>query len=172
VKVPDGVNRFVGFLESLRDNEDRGALAALRRGLGKPPGTVPAMHPLVVPRLPPGANRREEDLYYLVASLFAYHDQPRAQGNLGVSFRRVKDAAERDSTERRFVALLNCHRDDLPGHLRQVVGLAKSKDVPVDYRQLLTDLRYWDHPDRFVQRNWADGFWGASEEAAAEQGQE
>lgn len=32
---------YIIYLESLR--EDRAALAALRRGLGQPPGTVPDM---------------------------------------------------------------------------------------------------------------------------------
>jgi len=167
-EIAAAIDRFVGYLEALREREDRGALAALRRGLGKPPGTVAGMHPLVVPRLPPRAHRAEEDLYYLVASLFAYHDKPGGEGNMGATFRRVWEAAERsDSVEQRFMALLESHREDVPHHLRQAVGLAKSKETPVDYRQLLADLRYWDHPDRFVQRNWARDFW-AGHDAATE----
>lgn len=161
------VDRFVGYLEGLRDREDRGALAALRRGLGKPPGTVADMHPYVVPRLPPHAHRAEEDLYYLVASLFAYHDQPGGRGNMGRAFRGVRSATESESVEQRFVALLDCHRDDVADHLRQAIGLAKSNDVPVDYRRLLADLRYWDHPDRFIQRNWSRQFWGREQDQTA-----
>lgn len=156
-------NGFVNYLESLREREDRGALAALRRGLGKPPGTVAEMHPIVVPRLPAGLSSRGEDLYYLVSSLFAYHPQDGEIGNLGETFRRVRSATDSDSVEKRFVALLNCHVDDLPDHLRHAVGLAESHEVPVNYRSLLKDLRYWDHPDRFVQRQWARSFWAPSE---------
>ncbi|MFO7959069.1 MAG: type I-E CRISPR-associated protein Cse2/CasB [Candidatus Brocadiia bacterium] len=158
------VDGFLDSLESLRKREDRGALAALRRGLGKPPGTVAEMHPIVVPRLPAGLSHREEDLYYLVSSLFAYHQQAGDIGNLGETFRRVRSATDSDSVEKRFVALLNCHVDDLPDHLRHAVSLAESKEVPVNYRRLLKDLGYWDHPDRFVQRQWARSFWAPAED--------
>src|SRR5690242_10106207 len=50
-----------------------GALAALRRGLGKSPGTVAEMYPYVVQYLPQQASRRVEDAYFLIASLFAWH---------------------------------------------------------------------------------------------------
>ena len=62
---------FVSYLEGLR--EDRGALASLRRGLGRPPGTVADMYRYVVRWLPDDAPRWREDAYYLIAALFAYH---------------------------------------------------------------------------------------------------
>lgn len=62
--------------------------------------------------------------------------------------------------ERRFVALLNCHRDDLPAHLRHAVGLLKSKEIPVDWAELLHDILRWDSESRSVQRAWARAFWG------------
>ena len=43
-------NPYITYLLSLKEN--RGALAALRRGLGRPPGTAPEMYPYVVPWLP------------------------------------------------------------------------------------------------------------------------
>jgi len=190
--------KFVEYLQSLSDSENRAALAALRRGAGKPPGTAPEMFPYIVPHtqgLPPSIP----DLYYLIASLYALHPVNTHNGNFGTSFRQLalhrspqeptqesaqqKETTERseksqatgtpklpESIERRFVALLRAHRDDLPVHLRHAVSLLASspEPVPVNWAQLLEDLSHWDHPDRFVQRHWADEFWGGSSSPAAE----
>ena len=59
---------FIARLESLAKREDRAALAALRRGLGKPPGTVAEMAPYVEP-----AFDGAPDEAYIVASLFGLH---------------------------------------------------------------------------------------------------
>ena len=109
---------FIEYLESLRD--DRGALAALRRGLGQPPGTVTSMYPCVVPWLPAEAPPWQETAYYLIAALFAYHPADGGTGNMGHHFGRARDP-QRDDTaiERRFTALLAAHPDDLDGYLRQ-----------------------------------------------------
>lgn len=157
--------KFVEYLRSLVDTEDRAALAALRRGLGRPPGSVPELCRYVVPWAPTDGPSWHEDIYYLVAALFALHQGSWppgvAQGptNLGASFRRLAETSRSESVEKRFVALLSVHPDDLPAHLRHAVSLLKAHDVPVDWAQLLHDLRDWGHEDRFVQRDWARAFW-------------
>ena len=45
---------LIGYLKGLAAHEDRGALAALRRGLGRPPGSAGEMHPHVARFLPDG----------------------------------------------------------------------------------------------------------------------
>lgn len=157
--------RFVRFLEGLVRRGDRAALAALRRGLGKPPGTVPEMFPLVVPWVPDEAGRRGEAAYYLVASLFAlWHQGGRppvsAPGGMGWSFAELARKTARDSTERRFVALLTSPGADLPAHLRQAISLLRSHEVPVEWVWLHRDVRRWDDHERPVQRRWAKDFWG------------
>jgi CRISPR system Cascade subunit CasB len=160
---------FVAYLKELAAREDRGALAALRRGLGRPPGTAAEMYPYLVPRLPEGWGWRQE-CYYVIAALFALHpDRPwPGQGNLGDTFRAMaqQDAARPgeipEAVERRFVALLKCRRDDLFDHLRHAVGLARSKEAGVHWEQLMQDIRNWDREDRRVQRHWAQSFWGGA----------
>ncbi|MBI4504637.1 MAG: type I-E CRISPR-associated protein Cse2/CasB [Chloroflexi bacterium] len=169
----DREQRFVAHLAELVAAEDRAALAALRRGLGKEPGEAAEVFPYVVPWLSSDAGRRdredEEQAYFLVASLFAWHqgawpaegDRRRAT-NLGASFRlaaRSRDEGGEPGVERRFVALLNCHRADLPVHLRHAVGLLKAKEIPVDWAELLHDIRRWDSASRSVQRAWARAYW-------------
>ena len=161
------VDYFVAHLEDLRQRENRGALAALRRGLGSAPGSVPAMYPHILPWAP--HNRVAENACCIIGSLFALHPDPGGAGNMGNAFAKVGDRTE--SLEKRFVALLNCHYDDLPNHLRQAVSLLKSKDVPIDWRQLLWNVVSWDHEARFVQKQWAREFW-KSRPSEAEVGEE
>lgn len=150
---------FITYLESLR--EDRGALAALRRGLGQPLGQAREMYPYVVRWLPPQASSQREAAFYLVAALFAYHSDPGGNGNAGQAFRRaLSPDSDSSAIERRFTALLTAHQDDLPFYLRQAIGFLKSKDVPVDWHQLLTDVLGWGHPAGYVQKQWARAFWG------------
>ena len=154
---------FVTYLERRRD--DRGVLAALRRGLGRPPGTVPDMYRYVVPWLPEEAPPWQEDAYYLIAALFAYHPKEGGRGNMGSHFARACDPqGDNTAIERRFTTLLAAHPDDLDDYLRQAVSFLKSKEVPVDWHQLLSDVMGWGHPEQYVQRCWARGFWGRATE--------
>jgi len=166
---------FVEQLEKLANSQDRAALAALRRGLGKAPGTVAEMHRHVVPWLPASAPEWQQDAYYVVAALFAWHqgswhreDGAARATNLGASFARLASSVESESVESRFVALLNCHRDDLPTHLRHAVGLLKSEEIPVDWSQLLSDVQSWGLESRPVQRGWARAYWGGHPEGQPE----
>jgi CRISPR system Cascade subunit CasB len=165
--------RFVAFLVKLVESEDRAPLAALRRGLGKKSGEAADSHPLILPRIPANASVWDEDAYYLIGSLFALHqiDWPVSEDestrtNLGASFARLGRVVESESIEKRFVALLNCHEEDLPDHLRHAVSLLKSKEIPIDWARLLRDVRRWNHEDRWVQREWARAFWGEKREQA------
>jgi CRISPR system Cascade subunit CasB len=155
---------FITYLEELRD--DRAALAALRRGLGQPPGTVAGMYPYVVRWLPADAPPAREAAYYLVAALYAYHPAQGGVGNLGEAFRRTLDPqGDNTAVERRFTALLAAHPDDLDFYLRQAVSFLRSKEVPVNWHQLLADVLAWGHPDRYVQKQWARAFWGRAAQA-------
>lgn len=152
---------FISYLETLR--EDRAALAALRRGLGQPPGTAVEQFPYVVPWLPSQSSRSLEESYFLVASLFAYHPAPGGTGDMGSHMAQACQAGEdATATERRFTALLAAHPDDLPFYLRQAVSFLRSREVPINWHQLIYDVRGWGHPDRYVQRRWARSFWAAA----------
>lgn len=153
-------NPFITYLEGIRD-DDRAikVFAHLRRGLGKKMGT-PDMYPYVVPFLP--EYPREQEMYFLVASLFALHPDPAPRGrSIGETFRKVYvENGSSESIEKRFKALLAADVEDLGHKLRSVVSLAKSKGASIDYHRLLRDIHYWDHPDGFVQMKWAKDFWG------------
>ncbi len=153
---------LIRHLLELAAREDRGALAALRRGLGKPPGSVAETYPHVTPYIPHSDNTTDRDWpYYLVGSLFALHPEGGAKGDLGWTCRQL---GEHPSAEARFKALLSAHAHDVPGHLRQIVSLARSapRRTPVDWESLLLHLRHWTHPDSWVQRRWARSYWSPS----------
>ncbi|GMV86816.1 MAG: hypothetical protein AMXMBFR80_26710 [Dehalococcoidia bacterium] len=155
---------FIARLESLAKREDRAALAALRRGLGKPPGTVAEMAPYVEP-----AFDGAPDEAYIVASLFGLHPhhyraERQVRRGFGSDLRPLRGGAgeEDPGVVRRFTALLDAHREAVPDHLRHLVALLRSRkgELPIDYLQLFYDLRDWDDAGRHVQKRWASGFWG------------
>lgn len=73
---------------------------------------------------------------------------------------KARSEGGEDALERRFTALLAAHPDDLPDYLRQAVSFLKSKDVPINWNQLIWDLQKWNDEDRRIQKEWARSFWG------------
>jgi len=173
IEEPTFAQKYVDHLNTLRENG--GAMAALRRGLGKPPGTVADVHPYVLRWIGNVPDDRRENAFYIVASLFALWHQGKegqfrnAPGNLGASLGQLKD--ESDSTEKRFVAMLNSHIDDLSDRLRHAVSLLAKHNTPVaiDWAQLVDDLQRWDSDYRSVQRKWARGFWKTTRSGEVEE---
>lgn len=177
---PGRDHEFIKYLQDFAAERDRSgpgaskaraALAALRRGLGKEPGEALEMYRYIVFWTQNATHAREE-AYYLIAALFAAHglswpaigdeDAPE-RTNLGASLARLAAGKTgSDSVEKRFMALLNCARADVPDHLRRVVALLKAHDIPIDWLRLLHDIMNWDRDDRCVQRAWARAFWGSS----------
>ena len=163
---PPSRSPLVEHLEALRAKDDRGALAALRRGLGRVPGEVASMYRHVVPWLPRELDPWGEHAHYLIAALFAMHPESGGTGrSLGRAMAMLRAAGGSESVERRFVALLDAHPEDLGEHLRHAVSLLRSKDIALDWHLLLRDVRSWTHLDGWVQRTWASDFWGHAERA-------
>lgn len=179
--MADNDTPFIRYLYKLARDERgegreapsaRAALAGLRRGRGKEPGTVAEMYSLVIPELREATPWEEQSwvdtTYFLVAALFAghrwsrEHDIGHPPANLGASFRKFVDDEEEkhhsvsESTEKRFAALLECDRNELSDHLRYAVNLLD--DTPIDWLALLTDIGRWDAEKR-TQLQWAKTYW-------------
>ncbi|MDD5219469.1 MAG: type I-E CRISPR-associated protein Cse2/CasB [Candidatus Bipolaricaulis sp.] len=163
MNLDDAQRAFVGNLLRLAEegNENRGALADLRSGLGRQPGAMARVHRYVVPYLPD--QKWDDRWYYATATLFGLFPRHRRDYSVGKAFGSLRPKS--DSMETRFIALLNAHPDDLADHLRHVMSLLKSSEQPIDYFQLLGDLLQWEHPEGHVQLNWARDFYagGAQE---------
>ncbi|MEP7149524.1 MAG: type I-E CRISPR-associated protein Cse2/CasB [Acidobacteriota bacterium] len=154
----------VGYLKELAKRQDRAALAHLRRGLGKRPGEAMGMYPYIGRFISEKTNQSYDRAVFLTSALFAdYWEAPSNAGNLGQSVRRLFDETKSDSIEKRFVALLDAEAEDLHYYLRQIVGLLKSKSIPVNWNELFKHIQGWDHPDGYVQKKWARSFWGSTD---------
>jgi CRISPR system Cascade subunit CasB len=162
---------FVDRLVALAATQDRAALAALRRGVGRSPGE-PVEAARAFYRLLPGEVGYAEDDFWLVATLFSLHPSTAAEPegrkpSLAASLARLArtDASKSNGAERMTMVLLRADRDELPHHLRRAVLLLRSAGVPVAWEQLLHDLRWWSAPSSRVRQRWARDYWAMHEES-------
>ncbi len=161
---------LVTRLVELARKDDRGALAALRTGLGKPPGTAGRMLPIVAPFLSSdeGAATRAA---FITASLFAKHPNHAQIGSLGASLWKAtkREGINPDGkhgeagVETRFAAALDADPEDLPRHLEGLVSLCESAGEPIDWHQLYKDLRgLLGQNEKYqigIRTRWARDFW-------------
>ncbi len=159
---------FWSHLFRLYEQEDRAALARLRRAVADPvDGDVFAVIGNSMPPKISGRDisDRQIDAHLLAACLFAVHpttvSAESERYSLGASMRRlrVKLSVGGESLDARFAAILNSDREDLPSRLRHAIRLLASHDVPVHYPRLLSDLLQWGNEGRYVQRRWAIDYW-------------
>lgn len=171
MSLDDQQKTFIGYLLNLakEGQEDRGALADLRTGLGKEPGQMARVHRHVVPYLP--EQRYNDRWYYVTATLFGSFPKYRKGSSIGAAFQPLR--AKSDSMGARFVALLNAHPDDLDDHLRHIVRLLESAKPPqpLDWFRLFDDLLQWDHPDGHVQLKWARDFYKSNNSSGGDTSQ-
>ncbi len=156
----DRDGKFVEFLKSLAENGNRGALAALRRGLSSEGAATAGMHRYVAGWLHEKDRSWDEQRFYLVAALFGRYPCTNTPGhNFGGSYRQLQLKKESESLERRFVALLAADADSIGVHLRHAIALLAAEEIAVDWAELLRDLRWWGQSEHRVQRRWAREFW-------------
>ena len=157
MKLDEKQNAFIGYLLRLarEGQENRGALAELRSGLGRKPAEMARVHKHVVPYLP--ESNWNDRWYYLTASLFGAFPEHRKGRSLGAAFHPLRKKSE--SIEARFIALLNVDAEDLDGYLRHAINLLKANEQPLDWFQLFDDILQWDHPEGHVQLRWARHFY-------------
>jgi CRISPR system Cascade subunit CasB len=162
---------LVDFLLGLEKRQDRGALAALRTGLGKRPGEAPRMFPYIGPFLrstDPG--RASVIAVFLTASLFAKHPEHASGRSLGLA---LSNATKSDrnpdgkhgepGVETRFTAMLDAYPDDIPRHLDGLISLCESAGTGLDWYRFRLDVigllgDNEENRDR-VRLKWARDFW-------------
>lgn len=159
---------LVDHLLNLDRRDDRGAFAALRTGLGKPPGAAPLMLPIVAPYLRENDGPRVRAAF-ITASLFATHRHHAEMGNLGASLRSSTRKHSAESVEARFVHALDAEPEDMHHHLRGLVSLCESAGAPIDWHKFHSDcvaLLGDDDEDRRTKARtaWARGFWQPAED--------
>lgn len=151
---------------------DGAVLAGLRRGAGRPPGTVPSMWGYYSedpekgwPRVGAMSARFAAEHYALV--LFGFHQQGQRQpvqqkgSALGKALKRLHTERRfsKDAIDRRFHGAISSDEiNDVAYHLRALVAQFRSLKsvVRLDYARLVDELANWPDPqgrDR-VRRRW------------------
>lgn len=167
--LPETVLRFVERLKEL----DRGELAALKRNAGRTiaesRNTTGPFYRILPPEI---AGQRHEEIYFLVSTLYGLNPKSH-DGDLGSTLRLVKTRTQSDSVDRRMAMLLDSEFGMADGfhpgggemayRLRQCIKLAAGHEVGIDWPRLLTDLLWWSHPGKRVQKQWARSYYGAPE---------
>jgi CRISPR system Cascade subunit CasB len=151
------------LLEQLRGhNKDRGMMADLRCALveSKKHRAWPVLH-----RLGVAVTNR---VAAIVGALYATHPEETREGNFGATCRAVQsrrgdkhsDDSKLTPTERRFLHLLAAEKgDELHELVTRMLLMAKSQGVPVNYKQLETDLKFWKDRNDRTRTDWAASFW-------------
>lgn len=179
--------KLIGNLIRLASPEDpsrrdRGALAALRSGLGKQPGEAPRMFPLLSPYLE-GEYGPGVATAFLTGALFGSHPEHAQEfrgvrlGSLGSSLwcatlrpQNPKGKHGEEGVEARLASALDADAEDLPRHLSGLVSLCASAGVPINWFGFLDDVKLllsdWPDPDDpsrpardIVRMRWARHFW-------------
>jgi CRISPR type I-E-associated protein CasB/Cse2 len=158
------VVELVSALTNLADpaNPDRAALSHLRRGVEHSLDYTLGRVGWLFRRVPDFALNDA----VLAAGLFAWVKGDCLQAgnvNFGAAFGAGLTLEKKQQREKRFIDLLDTDADELRYKLRQAITLIVREGVGLDWVLLIRHLRHWGHADRWVQKEWARGFWAAPE---------
>ncbi len=142
---------------------DRSAGACLRRSLSFPPGEWCGAFPYVEPYIS-GTSDEQRKMFYLAAGLWASAKERDGDMPFGKAVRDYVKRMQSESTEKRFIALLDADADQLPLRLRHMC--APLADYPIDFALLLDGLFFWESGGKRTQLNWARDFYSVTADAA------
>lgn len=157
--------RFIAALRRIED--DRGKMAALRRGLSD--GTQRTAWPVIASLGMDIGNQAA----ITVAGLFATHPVISNARSLGQTCRFIATESGHssdipDSFDKRFRRLIACDTvEEVTGQLSAWIRLAKSKGVGVNYTELYNDLYWWTKDADKKRIRWARDFWSPRKDEEA-----
>ncbi|MEU0650274.1 type I-E CRISPR-associated protein Cse2/CasB [Streptomyces umbrinus] len=156
-------------------------LAVLRRGLGRPAGTVLEMFPFYTCPIDDFAARRgevsaEQEAEHVALALYGLHQQSqeRPMHCDGVSLGRAMlelrrhDRTSDEAVDSRFQQAFSATSTPaLQLRLRGLVTQLKDIKQPLDYNRLACDLRDWNRPESRsrVRRRWGLDYYGWTQPA-------
>lgn len=145
-------------------------LAALRRGIGREPGTVAAMWRFYTRLDETGRLSPHLRAEHLALCLFGVHQQSKVRvvhvegDGLGAAMRRLRQSGRysEDAVDRRFGATATASSlPEVAVHLRGLITQLRALEQPgLDYNRLFWDLVNWQDPERVhrVRRAWGAGY--------------
>lgn len=154
-------------------------LAALRRGIGRDPGTVASMWPYYTQLDDAGRRTERLEAEHLALTLFAVHQQSQARpvhrtgvglGTALLALRRSGKFSEEALDRRVGAAATATSTGEVAHHLRGLVTQLRGvSDVAgLDYTRLFRDLRNWHIAERRaeVRRRWGGQYFAWTRETA------
>ena len=158
--------RITEFCQNLA-RLDAGEKARLKRNAGRTLAESRRVMGLFFNKLLPyGLSKRQEKVYFLIATLYPLNPAEKGSSSLGAALRRARDS---ESLDRRMEILLDADAAHLPFRLRQMVKFLYSQRVPIHWPLLLRHLLAWNSEKRWVQECWArDYFVGKKQEETAD----
>lgn len=167
-----------GTWREARDRPPGEDLAALRAGLGREAGTVPAMWPYYRSKVDDHLARRgevsaEQRAEHAALALYGLHQQAKREPmhqpeiRLGQALRRLHLRGDftQDAVDRKVNAAATATQvSALLVHLRGLVTQLRTIGQPLDYDQLLADIWAWQRPDsrQRARRRWGLDYYGWS----------
>ncbi|NLU36780.1 MAG: type I-E CRISPR-associated protein Cse2/CasB [Clostridiales bacterium] len=152
------------LFSSQNDTVVRAELARLRRGIGKLPGSMPELWDITMKDLPEILVGKDEKpsygewAVYTTLTLFALHQQGKDLKSqcmnqegmfLGKAVRTLIQTSEDENrVKRRFDAAATSNSmEEIAHHLRGLIQLLKSENIPLDYPKLTEDLYRFQFPE-------------------------
>ncbi len=143
-------------------------LAALRRGIGRPAGSVPQMWRYYTKLNEDGYLTAELNAEHVALTLFAVHQQsqPNPVHRAGVGFGaaaralRASGKFSEEAVDRRFAAAATATSvREVAAHLRGLVTQLRGVHS-LDYTELFRDLRGWQSPESRarIRRRWGSQY--------------
>ena len=176
----DFVNLKIASLAYRDESYIRAILAKLRRGVGKHPGNIPDIWDYTLEGLPEKFLSSSEYptpwmwSVHISLTLFALHQQgkdlkmslmSKSGGSLGSAvgiLAKRRGAETENAVKRRFDAVITSNSaEELAHHLRGLIYLLKSVDLPLDYPRLAEDLYKFQFPERRdgVRLKWGQDYY-------------
>ena len=150
---------LIRFLRDHRD--DRGVMADLRGAI------IESKRLKAVPWLARFGGI-ENKAVQTIAACYALHPQETGKGNFGATCLALVDDEERHKLHetgepgrltKRFMHLLEAEGEEVFDRVTKFVLRAKASDVPVNYEQLFSDLKYWTVDPVRIRERWAKSYW-------------
>ena len=164
--------------EGNRESATKATLAQLRRGIGRKPGSMPELWEVTFNGLPETLTRKAgeptfgEWAVHTALTFFALHQQgkdlldkcmDKEGAALGLSLRKlIKSDDEEKRIKRRFdAAATSDSLEEFSYHLRGLIKLLKTENIPLDYPGLTQDLYLFQFPEAraSIRLRWGRDFY-------------
>ncbi|MCX4551284.1 type I-E CRISPR-associated protein Cse2/CasB [Streptomyces sp. NBC_01387] len=158
-------------------------LAVLRRGLGRPAGTVLEMFPFYTCPVDDFAARRgevsaEQEAEHMALALYGLHqqsqDRPMHRDGVGLGramlVLRRHDRTSDEAVDSRFQQAFSATSTAaLQLRVRGLVTQLKDIKQPLDYNRLVSDIHDWNRPESRsrVRRRWGLDYYGWTQKSTA-----